>query len=312
MSVAVDLLTMGRVGIDLYPLEGGVGLADVERYGRFLGGSAANVAVAGARLGHSAALLSRTGDDPFGRFIRRELERLGVSARLVGISPGLATPITFCEIFPPDNFPLYFYREPIAPDLTIAADDLDVEAVRDARVLWTTATGLSREPSRSAHLAAWAARGRGPLTVLDLDYRAEFWESPQSAAAQVSRALEHVSVAVGNQEECAIAVGETEPARAARALLDSGVSLAVVKCGPEGVLAQSATETVVVGAHRVNVVNGLGAGDGFGGALVHGLLSGWTLERTVRFANVAGALVASQLECAAAMPTVAEVEGALI
>jgi 5-dehydro-2-deoxygluconokinase len=147
--------------------------------------------------------------------------------------------------------------------------------------------------------------------VLDLDYRPMFWASPADATREVGRALEHVTVAVGNREECEIAVGETDPLRAADALLDRGVELAIVKQGPKGVLARTREETVEVPPYAVEVVNGLGAGDGFGGALVHGLLAGWGLERILRFANVAGAIVASRRECSTAMPTTAEVDAVL-
>jgi len=309
---AYDVLTIGRVGVDLYPLQVGVGLADVETFGKFLGGSATNVAVAAARHGRRTAVVTRTGDDPFGRFVHQALGELGVDDAFVTSVPDLPTPVTFCEIFPPDDFPLYFYRLPIAPDLMVRADELDLAAVRDAGVWWSTVTGLSREPSRSAHHAAWAARGRRPLTVLDLDYRPMFWESPADATREVATALEQVTVAVGNLEECEVAVGEREASRAADALLDRGVELAVVKQGPRGVLAATRDERVEVPPVPVRVLNGLGAGDGFGGALCHGLLAGWALERTVRFANVAGALVASRLECSTAMPTTAEVEDAMV
>jgi 5-dehydro-2-deoxygluconokinase len=309
--VPLDVLTIGRSGVDLYPLLDNVPLEDVETFGRFLGGSATNVAVAAARHGRDAAIITRTGEDPFGRFVHRELQRLGVDNRFVGAVPGLNTPITFCEIFPPDDFPLYFYRQPIAPDLVIRSSELDLAAIGDARIYWATVTGLSQEPSRSAHFAAWEARGRTPLTVLDLDYRPMFWSDAAAAREQVSRALDRVTVAVGNREECEIAVGETDPDRAADALLDRGLELAIVKQGPRGVLAKTRSETVEVPPFPVQVVNGLGAGDGFGGALCHGLLAGWPLERILRFANVAGAIVASRRECSTAMPTTAEVEALL-
>jgi 5-dehydro-2-deoxygluconokinase len=308
---AFDVLTMGRVGVDLYPLQVGVGLADVETFGKFLGGSATNVAVAAARHGRRTAVITRTGADPFGEFIHRQLRELGVDDRFVTPVDGLPTPVTFCEIFPPDDFPLYFYRQPKAPDLEIAADELDLAAVGSAGVFWATVTGLSQEPSRTAHHAAWAARDRRPLTVLDLDYRPMFWPSQAAAHEQVAAALPHVTVAVGNLEECETAVGEREPEAAAKALLATGVELAVVKQGPKGVLALTRDERVEVPPTPVQVVNGLGAGDGFGGALCHGLLSGWPLERVLRFANAAGAIVASRLECATAMPTSAEVEALL-
>lgn len=301
-----DLITMGRLGVDLYPQQSGVGLADVDTFAKFLGGSAANVAVAAARHGRSAALISRTGDDPFGEYLHRRLREFGVRDEWVTPNPDLHTPITFCELFPPDDFPLYFYREPTAPDLTLEPSHVPAE-VADARIFWATVSGLSREPSLAAHRAAFEMRGRAVHTVLDLDWRPHFWADPSTAPALVSEALESVTVAVGNREECAIAVGETDPERAARALIDRGLELAVVKQGPAGTLAMTRDERVEVPPVPVDVVNGLGAGDAFGGALVHGLLGEWPLERTIQFANAAGSIVAGRLECSGAMPTTDEV-----
>jgi 5-dehydro-2-deoxygluconokinase len=309
---AYDVITVGRISVDVYPLQTGVGLEDVESFGKFLGGSATNVAVAAARYGHSAAVVTATGDDAFGRYLHKALRGFGVDDRWVGSIPGTPTQVTFCEIFPPDDFPLYFYgRDVLAADLQITAADLDLDAIRAAGVFWVTATGVSREPSRTAHHAALEARARARHTVLDLDYRPMFWESQELAREQVAALLPYVTVAVGNREECETAVGESEPDRAADALLERGVELAIVKQGPKGVLARTADERVEVPPFPVDVVNGLGAGDAFGGALCHGLLSGWPLERILRFANVAGAIVASRLECSSAMPTEDEVRARL-
>src|SRR5215207_5586573 len=120
-DVAYDVVTVGRAGVDIYPLQVGVGLEDVRTFGKFLGGTAANVAVAAARHGLRVALVSRTGDDPFGRFVHRALAELGVDDRFVTPVADLPTPVTFCEIFPPDDFPLYFYRWPAAPDMQLTA-----------------------------------------------------------------------------------------------------------------------------------------------------------------------------------------------
>jgi 5-dehydro-2-deoxygluconokinase len=309
-----DVLTMGRIGVDVYPLQTGVSLRDVTTFGKFLGGSATNVAVAAARYGRRSAVITRTGTDPFGEFLHDALRKFGVDDRYVTPVPHLPTPVTFCEIFPPDHFPIYFYRQPKAPDLEIHTGELDMAAIRAASVFWVTGTGLSEEPSRGATLAALAERALGNrtmagITVLDLDYRPVFWPSRQEARRWLNQALPHVTVAVGNVEECVTAVDEHEPHRAAEALHERGVDLAVVKQGPRGVLAsmRRTGETVEVAPVDVRVVNGLGAGDAFGGALCHGLLAGWPLARMLRFANAAGALVASKLACADAMPDAAEV-----
>ena len=299
---------MGRVGVDLYPLQTGVGLEDVTTFGKWLGGSATNVAVAAARYQRHAAVITRTGDDPFAMFVHKALRSYGVDDRYVTPVPQLPTPVTFCEVFPPDDFPIFFYRWPKAPDLEIHADELDLDAIRSADVFWVTGTGLSDDPSRTATLAALRERGRRGITVLDLDYRAQFWPSRDHARHWMQQALPEVSVAVGNLDECEAAVGTRDPLAAAEALHEFGVSLAVIKQGPKGVLAHDRTAAVEVPPVPVKVVNGLGAGDAFGGALCHGLLSGWELERVMRFANAAGAIVAGRLACSDAMPTATEVE----
>ncbi|MFG2257232.1 MULTISPECIES: 5-dehydro-2-deoxygluconokinase [Streptomyces] len=317
--MAYDLITMGRIGVDLYPLQTGVPLAQVTSFGKFLGGSATNVAVAASRLGRRTAVITRTGDDPFGAYLHEALRGFGVDDRWVTPVAGLPTPVTFCEIFPPDDFPLYFYRQPKAPDLEIDAHDLDLDAVREARIFWVTGTGLSEEPSRTATLAALAHRAKSATTVFDLDWRPMFWKSTagntpeDSARAFYAEALRHTTVAVGNLDEVEIATGVREPHAAAEALLKAGVELAVVKQGPKGVLAVHRDGTSAeVPPLPVTVLNGLGAGDAFGGSLCHGLLAGWDLERIMRHANAAGAIVASRLECSSAMPTPEEVEDALM
>jgi len=306
--MSFEVVAMGRLGIDLYPLESGVSLGSVTSFGRFLGGSAANVAVAAARHGRRTALISRTGADDFGRFLREELERLGVSSEYVTTVDWLPTPITFCEIHPPNDFPITFYRYPKAPDMEISPAELDESAVVAADLFWITTTGLSDEPSRSAHHEALRMRRDGSgITVLDLDYREPFWSDPAEARREISRVLSDVDVVVGNIAECEVAVGETDPARAGRALLDEGPSTAIVKLGPDGVVAFGQEGSVSVPPVEVEVVNGLGAGDAFGGALCHGLLGGWPLEEMLQFANAAGAIVATRLECSTAMPDSEEV-----
>ncbi|MDN5976956.1 5-dehydro-2-deoxygluconokinase [Acidipropionibacterium jensenii] len=302
-SRSLDVLTMGRIGVDIYPLQHGVGLEEVTSFGKFLGGSPTNVAVATARMRHACAVITAVGDDPFGNFCRQEMARLGVFSTYVKTVREIPTPVTFCEIFPPDDFPLYFYRFPSAPDLKITPADIPEQQVRDARILWLTVTGLCQEPSRAAHHHALDIRDRAEHTILDLDYRDSFWDSPQQAHEAVAEILPKVTVAVGNREECEVAVGETDPTRAAEALLDAGVQLAVVKQGPKGTLAMTRTERVVVPPTPIQVTNGLGAGDAFGGSLCHGLLEGWSLADTIRAASSAGALVATRLECSTAMPT---------
>ncbi len=309
----LEVLTVGRVGVDLYPLQSGVPLADVQTFAKFLGGTATNVAVGLARLGHRSAVLTKVGPDGFGDFVRQAMTGFGVDTRYVGTAADLQTPIAFCALNPPEDPPLLFYRLPLAPDLTLSQDDVPWQVVRDVPVFWVTATGASTEPARSTQRAMLAHRGRptsgsGRFTVLDLDWRSMFWTSPEEARTQYQAMLAHANVAVGNRTEVEVAVGTDDPREAAARLLERGLDLAVVKQGADGVLIATADAVVVVPPTPVTVVNGLGAGDAFGAALVHGLLNGWPPVTLARYANAAGAVVASRLACADAMPTVAELD----
>jgi 5-dehydro-2-deoxygluconokinase len=314
MSVAAtEALTVGRVGVDLYPEQSGVPLAQVSTFARSLGGTATNVAVGAARLGRRSAVLTKVGPDDFGAYIRDALTAFGVDASFVGTADDLLTPVVFCALDPPEDPPLLFYRLPTAPDLTLTAADVPWDLVAQVPLLWVTGTGVSVEPSRQTQVDMLAHRGRpdsaaGRWTVLDLDWRAMFWPSPDDAREQYERMLQHVSVAVGNRAEVEVAVGTADPEEAARRLLGHGVEIVLVKKGAEGVLVATADTMTTVAPQLVEVVCGLGAGDAFGGALIHGLLAGWDPLRCAEYANAAGAIVASRLACADAMPTVAELD----
>ncbi|CAM4515939.1 5-dehydro-2-deoxygluconokinase [Nocardia ninae] len=307
----LEALTIGRVGVDLYPQQSGVGLAEVESFAKFLGGTATNVAVAAARLGRRSAVLTKVGPDGFGDYVRTALANFGVSADYVGTAPDLLTPVVFCELKPPADPPLLFYRAPIAPDLTLTEDEVPWDVVDSVPLLWVTGTGVSAEPGRSTQRRILERRNRHGHTVLDLDYRPMFWPDVDTAGAEIGWMVDHVNVVVGNRAEVQVAVGTADPDEAADRLLARGVRLAVIKRGAEGVLVATEYERWTVPPCRVEVVCGLGAGDGFGGALIHGLLADWDPHRIATYANAAGALVASRLACADAMPTDAEIEDLL-
>jgi len=304
-----DLLTMGRVSVDLYPEQLGLPLAKVSTFAKSLGGSATNVAVAASRLGHRAAVITKVGADGFGEYVREALTGFGVDPRFVGTHPTLRTPLVFCEIYPPDRFPLLFYREPTAPDMTIVEAELPLDSIRDSVMFWTTGTGLSAEPSRGATLAALdIARG---TKIHDLDHRPTLWPTGEDPRRWAMEAATRATVVIGNLDEVEMATGTRDAARAAAMLLDAGAQVVIVKRGALGASVFTSEGTVEVPAIEVAVVCGLGAGDAFGGAVAHGMLAGWDLPRVLAFANAAGAIVASQLACADAMPRAAEVDALL-
>jgi 5-dehydro-2-deoxygluconokinase len=307
----LELLTIGRISVDLYAEQLGVPLADVRTFAKSIGGSPTNVAVAAARLGHRAAVVTAVGDDGFGEYARSALEGFGVDTAFVGTHARYRTPLAIAAMDPPDDPKLLFYREPSAPDEEIALEERHLEAARGAVIFWVSGSCLSGRDTGPTAGAMLEARGRKRHTVLDLDYRPTFWPSEDAASREIGGAIESVTVAVGNRRECEVAVGTGEPDAAADALLERGVELAVVKLGADGVLVATREERARVEPAPVEVVCGLGAGDAFGGALCHGLLTGVGPVEAVRFANAAGAIVASRLLCADAMPTGDEVRALL-
>jgi 5-dehydro-2-deoxygluconokinase len=304
----LEVLTFGRSSVDLYPEQHNVGLADVETFRKSIGGSPTNVAVAAARLGRRSAVINRVGDDPFGGYIRQGLRAFGVHDAFISTDPDLLTPVVFCELMPPEEPSIYFYRQPRGPDMNVSILDLPVEAIRSVPLFWTAGSRFAEEPSRSAAMEALRVRERSAHTVIDLDYRPSFWESREQAAEFISPSIDLCTVAVGNRDECEIALGTRIPDEAADRMLERGVSLAIVKQGADGVLVATANSRAVIAPIPVPVVCGLGAGDAFGGSLCHGLLAGWEPTEIVHRANAAGAIVAGRLMCSDEMPTSAEID----
>lgn len=308
MTDGLELLTVGRVGVDFYAEEPYASFTEARRFQKSVGGSPTNVAVAAARLGRRTAVFTKVGDDGLGRYVLDALaNEFGVDTRYVGTHPMLKTPVVVAAMDPPEDPQFVFYREPAAPDSTIVLEEVDLDVVRSVPILWISAGALAVEPSRGTTRAMLGERSRKRHTILDLDYRSSFWTSEGEARREIGATIDAVTVAVGNRAECEVAVATSEPDAAADALLGHGVELAIVKMGGDGVLVAAPQERAVVAPVHVEVVSGLGAGDAFGGALCHGLLSGWSPTDMVEFANAAGALVASRLLCADAMPAESEV-----
>jgi 5-dehydro-2-deoxygluconokinase len=299
----IEAAVLGRVGVDLYPNELETPLRSQRTFTRFVGGFAGNVATGLARLGVRTAIVSRVGADGHGEFVRDFLEGEGVDTRFLAVDPYWLTPPTFVEVWPPDRFPITFYRRPTAPDWQLAPDDFDADELRRVPLLYATGTGLAQSPSRETTLGA-LGRHEG-TTVFDLDWRPALWDEPREFPALAGEAVGLADVVLGNEEEVEAAAGSPAP------LVATGVAL-VLKRGERGATVFADGEEVDVPGFPVEVVNGLGAGDAFAAALGHGLLRGLPLAEAVRRGTVAGALVAAQLACSEAMPRIEELEAALV
>jgi 5-dehydro-2-deoxygluconokinase len=293
----IEAVVMGRVGIDLYPDQIETPLSKVRTFTRFVGGFAGNVATGLARLGVRTAIVSRVGAEGHGDYVRGWLAGEGVDVRFLATDPDWLTPPTFCEVWPPDRFPLTFYRKPTAPDWQLSPDDFDAEEVASAPLLYATGTGLAQSPSRETTLAA--VRAHRGTTIFDLDWRPTLWDDPTEYAALAADAVASADIVVGNEEE-------VEAARV------TDVGTLVLKRGERGATVFEGGEETDVPGFPVEVVNGLGAGDAFAAAVGHALLRGLPLVEGVRRGTVAGAIVASRLACSEAMPREEELEAALV
>jgi 5-dehydro-2-deoxygluconokinase len=293
----IEAAVLGRVGIDLYPNQLETPLSEVHTYTRFVGGFAGNAATGLARLGVRTAIVSRVGDDGHGEFVREWLAANGVDVRFLRTDPYWLTPPTFCEVWPPDRFPITFYRRPTAPDWQLSLEDFDLDEVAGAPLLYATGTGLAQSPSRETTLAALEAH-RG-TTIFDLDWRPTLWDRPEEYPALATEAVTAADVVIGNEEEVEAAGLREAP-------------LLVLKRGERGATIYAEGDETDVPGFPVEVVNGLGAGDAFAAAVGHGLLRGLSLVEAVRRGTVAGALVAAQLACSEAMPRLEALEAALV
>jgi 5-dehydro-2-deoxygluconokinase len=305
----VEVVVMGRLGADLYPAQIRTPLREQRNYVRYVGGFAGNVSIGLARLEVRTAIVSKVGNDGHGEFIRDFLSLEDVDTGWLGIDRTLNTPIVFCEIWPPDRFPLLFYRTPTCPDWELTTNDFEPEAVADAPILLASGTGLAREKSRAAHMAALEQHQH--TAIFDLDYRPSFWSGAGAYKSAVQVALPHADIVVGNEDEVRAATGLEDPRQAIVALRAMGPRVLILKRGGDGAALFDGDRVVEVPPVRMEVVNGLGAGDAFLASVTHGLLRGIDLETAVQRANWAGAYVASQIPCSEAMPYLKDVNRAV-
>lgn len=306
--MTLDVLSVGRVSVDLYALEPNQGFDQQQSFQKSIGGSPTNLAVAAARLGHSVAIATKVGDDDFGNYVRNRLSDFGVKTDYVLSQPQGQTPLALAALTPPETPKVIFYRGEAAPDTTLVVSDVPAKVISSAKVLWISQGSLAKGSTAETCLSWMRLRSKDQYTILDLDYRPSLWENIARAREMAEKAISLSSVVVGNREECEVALGTSDAHEAADLLLAAGVKIAVIKLGADGSLFATQDERVMVPTQAIDVVCGLGAGDAFGGALCHGLLEGWDIERIGRVANAAGALVSTRLTCSEAMPSLSELD----
>lgn len=304
MAINLDLITVGRISVDLFAEQINTSFSEPQTFHKSIGGSPTNVAVAAARLGHTSAIISKVGVDPLGQYVVKKLQEFGVNTDFVKVAESGLTPVVLASQDPPEDPKIIFHRQPSAPDTQLTLGDIDSETLLAAKIFWVSACALSNGETAKSAVKWLEMRERRAESIIDLDYRPSFWPNVEAARVAAQEAISHCTIAIGNIAECQVALGISDPQAAADDLLNRGVRLAIVKMGGDGVLLATKEERIVIEPLSIKLVCGLGAGDAFGGALVHGLLSGWNLKQIGEFANAAGAYLASELMCSDAMPTI--------
>ena len=304
MAINLDLITVGRISVDLFAEQINTSFSEPQTFHKSIGGSPTNVAVAAARLGHTSAIISKVGVDPLGQYVVKKLQEFGVNTDFVKVAESGLTPVVLASQDPPEDPKIIFHRQPSAPDTQLTLNDIDSQTLLAAKIFWVSACALSNGETAKSAVKWLEMRERRAESIIDLDYRPSFWPNVEAARVAAQEAISHCTIAIGNIAECQVALGISDPNAAADDLLIRGVRLAIVKMGGDGVLLATKDERIVIEPLSIKLVCGLGAGDAFGGALVHGLLSGWSLKQIGEFANAAGAYLASELMCSDAMPTI--------
>ena len=327
-----DLITLGRVGLDLFSEQVGAAFEQVESFSTSVGGSPTNVAIAASRLSLKTAVLTGVGQDKVADFVRAYLEKEKVDTQFVLSKPAGRTGLAVVGVQPPDRFPLTFYRENPA-DVLIGIDDVLDVPLAEARALLISGSALAKAPCRDAtFFAAERARRAGVPVFLDLDLRPDQWHDPRAYGVNLRALLPLVDTVIGTEEESYAALlnnpndaGSTAIQALSRKQKEELESYLpqylastarpttwLLKRGAEGVTVfSSGAASVKVPSFETDVVNTVGAGDAFAGGLVYGFLQNWSWEKSARFANACGAIVVSRHGCASAMPTLDEVESFL-
>lgn len=320
--MTLDLITVGRVSLDLFSRDIGAPFPQITSFETSVGGSPVNIAIGASRLGLRSLAFTAVGDDEVGRFVRHYLAREGVDTAHIAVKAGRRTGMAVVGVQPPDKFPLLFYRENPA-DIHLSLDDAQALPLDEARAVQLSGTAMSRGGASDATLyLAEKAQQLGLTTFLDLDLRPDQWTHALAFGLRMRRLLPLCDCIIGTEEEFYAALAPDPSAvMAGGAVPDKGelenlldeaagncAAALIVKRGAAGVSIVQRGARMDVPGFPVEIVNTVGAGDGFASGLICGWARGWDWERAARFGNACGALVVSRQGCARALPTLRQVE----
>jgi len=308
----LDAICLGRAGVDLYAREANTRFSEVSGFEKYVGGSPANIAAAIAKLGGKPGFIGCVSDDGLGRYVCEYLTEIG--ADLQGMqrdNSGTRTSMAVTEMFPADP-EVVIYRNQAA-DLALKPDQICPEYIASARMLVVSGTALSASPSREATLVAIDhARRQGTLVVLDIDYRAYSWDSPEASAIYYQLAAQMADILIGNREEFDVLEylcdrGNQDDDKTAERFLQQATQLVIIKAGEQGCKVYGRDGLCFEqGIFPVEVKKPFGAGDSFAGALIYGLINGYRLNSAVAMGSAMAAINVAGDSCTEAMASLPE------
>ena len=321
----LDVITIGRSSVDLYGGQVGGRLEDMTSFQKYIGGSPTNISIGASRLGLRSAVITRVGDEHFGRFITEQLTREGVNTEGIIIDKKRLSALAILGIRDKEQFPLLFYRENCA-DMGLTKNEIDPDFIKRSKCVVVTGTHFSsKQVSEASFQAINYAKNNNVLVGFDIDYRPNLWslgghgdgesrfEESKVVTSHVQKIISHCDLIVGTEEEWHIAGGTQDTLKALRICRELTQAIIVCKRGamgctvfPDAIINWDSGISVKV--NKIEIFNVLGAGDGFMAGFLYGWLNDQSLELCAKYANACGPLAVSRHGCAPAYPSKIELE----
>ncbi|MEW9667304.1 sugar kinase [Ammoniphilus sp. 3BR4] len=285
----MDVVTVGETMVLFVPNSVGP-LRFAGTFEKTIGGAESNVMIALSRLGHDTGWISRLGEDEFGLFVRQFIRGEGVDTSRVIFDQQYPTAVFFKERQTAQDPKIYFYRKGSAAS-QLKPEDLDEDYIARAKYLHLSGIlpALSKSGREASYRAIEIAKKHGVKVVFDPNIRLKLWSKEEAKEVLLDLAS-RCDIVMPGIEEGEILIGENEPERIASALLDNGAKAVVIKLGERGAFYATRTEQEYVAGYPVKqIVDTVGAGDGFAAGFLSGLLRGWSYTDAVRLANRVGA-----------------------
>lgn len=313
-SKEFDLILLGRVAVDLNPVDYYCPLNESTTFKRYLGGSPANIAVGLARLGKKCGFFARVSDDQLGTFVTDFFRKEGIdTSHIVRCRNGEKIGLTFTEIKSETESSIVMYRNEAA-DLKLDVQDIDEQYITRGKALLISGTALAESPSREAALKAVMLAKRNAVPVIfDIDYRSYNWKNADEISIYYAAVAAQADIILGSREEYDLTERLIRPGmddRQTAAYWHSrGAKIVIIKHGKDGSTAYTHDgESYSIKPFPVKLLKSFGGGDGYASAFLYGLLEGFDMMDALEFGSASAAMLVASHACSQDMPTVEQVK----